>query len=612
MFLAAFPALSGAETTIYRFGGADLPRPPDASRTGVDFRQMRWEDFDALKGGEATRVYMDEQVLSPWVYDPQVNSAPRLWNTRSGFQVLFDGDRNTLWRSVAYECGMSVATRCIDRYGLPGVLTIEFVDRVFVERLRLISGGIPMPMSPVNTARVVRNLGVSSFLLQPPEVETLLHPFQVEVNGNVAPLLDVEIRSDQPVAGLQLALGAHAREREITEIEIYASGVSHLASYVTDIIDFGRPAVWGALGWKFDEAAGSSVFLQTRNGEDANLLKYWRYTGIGDQKVQVTREEYDQLKRSQRAPPSYNYESWNNWTPRFNVTRETGEPPLYPGSRRSFQFRLDFLSLEDSGTRLEYLEFRASDAAVSQVVGELDPVEVRAGPPVRFTYALKARLQDGDAGFDRVEIQAAAARFNRLREVRIDTALVPFETVVQEDRRQVVGLPRIDRTLSDAIIEVAFDAQVLRYGAAFRAHLIDSERPFDVPQPVVAGDVIDEVFSDRVWIETSVKVQSVLEARLLPAVLTPNGDGINDEVRIVYDLVETTGGVPVEVEIRDLLGRKVRGIYSGLDRIGHFERVWDGRNGEGETVPPGIYIWRVTGELERRRAARTGILSVSY
>ena len=120
------------------------------------------------------------------------------------------------------------------------------------------------------------------------------------------------------------------------------------------------------------------------------------------------------------------------------------------------------------------------------------------------------------------------------------------------------------------------------------------------------------MFSDRVWIETSVKVQSVLEARLLPAVLTPNGDGINDEVRIVYDLVETTGGVPVEVEIRDLLGRKVRGIYSGLDRIGHFERVWDGRNGEGETVPPGIYIWRVTGELERRRAARTGILSVSY
>ena len=239
-------------------------------------------------------------------------------------------------------------------------------------------------------------------------------------------------------------------------------------------------------------------------------------------------------------------------------------------------------------------------------------MEVRAGPPVRFTYALKARVQDGDPGFDRVEIQAAAARFNELREVRIDTALVPFETVVQEDRRLVVGLPRIDQALTDAIVEVVFDAQVLRYGAAFRARLIDSERPFDVPQPVVAGDVIDEVFSDRVWIETSVAVQSVLEAQLLPAVLTPNGDGINDEVRIVYDLVETTGGVPVEVEIRDLLGRKVRGIYRGLDGIGHFERVWDGRNGEGETVPPGIYIWRVTGELERGRATRTGILCVSY
>ena len=113
-------------------------------------------------------------------------------------------------------------------------------------------------------------------------------------------------------------------------------------------------------------------------------------------------------------------------------------------------------------------------------------------------------------------------------------------------------------------------------------------------------------------IETSVKVQSVLEAQLLPEVLTPNGDGINDEGRIVYDLVETTGGVPVEVEILDLLGRKVRGIYRGLDGIGHYERTWDGRNGEGKTVPPGIYIWRVSGELERGRATRTGILGVSY
>ena len=610
VFLAVLPVLSGAETTIYRFGGAGLPRPPDATRPGVRFQQMGWGDFDALKGGEATRVYMDEQVLSPWVYDPQVNSAARLWKTQSGLHSLFDGDGNSFWRSVAYECGMSFAARCIDRYGLPGVLTIEFADRVFVERIRLISGGILSPMTPVNTAKVVRNLGVSSFLLQPPETGTFLHPFQVEVNENRAPFLDVEMTSEQPVAGLQLALGAHATEREITEIEIYARGVSRLASYVADIIDFGRPAVWGALQWNFEEAAGSSVFLQTRNGEDANLLKYWRYTGIGDQKVRVTREEHDQLKRSQRAPPTYNYDSWNNWTPRFNATRGTGEPPVYPGPRRSFQFRLDFLSLEDAGTRLEFLEFRASDAAVSQVVGELAPVEVRAGPPVRFTYALKARLQDGDAGFDRVEIQAAAARFNRLYEVRIDTSVVPFETVAQEDRRLVVGLPRIDRALSDAVIEVVFDAQVLRYGAAFKAHLIDSERPFDVPQPVVAGDVIDEVFSDRVWIETSVAVLSVLEAQLRPALLTPNGDGINDEVRIAYDLVETTGGVPVEVEIRDLLGRKVRGIYSGLDGIGHFERVWDGRNGEGETVPPGIYIWRVSGELERGRAARTGAFPI--
>ena len=88
VFLAVFPALSGAETTIYRFGGEDLPRPSDASQEGVRFRQMSWADFDALKGGEATRVFMDEQVLSPWVYDPQVNSAARLWKPQFGLHAL--------------------------------------------------------------------------------------------------------------------------------------------------------------------------------------------------------------------------------------------------------------------------------------------------------------------------------------------------------------------------------------------------------------------------------------------------------------------------------------------------------------------------------------------
>ena len=607
LLLIAVPDLSSG-ATIYRFGGGDLPRPTEGDSTGVVFRQMDWGDLDASAGGARSNVHIDDMVIGPGRLDRGRNVAPLLWKGDPRLAALFDNAPRTVWTALEYECGDSFATRCEGGYGSFGVINIDLIDNILIDRILLLSGG-----SDSNPLSIVKNVGISVSPSRLGSNPTLLQPFLVEVRDNDARLLDLEISAEQTSSAVQVALSSHGQPWEIAEIQIFATGVASRASYTANIIDFGRPAVWGAMRWSLIQEPESRAFLQTRNGGSSELLRYWKYTGMGEQKTEVTRAEYDKLRRSQRADPTYNYASWNSWTSRFDMGNVERAPPVFPIPRRSFQFQLEFVSNGESATDLEFLEFRASEAAVTSVVGELDPIHVEAGKLTRFTYALKPRIQDEDPGFDVLEIQAVAARIDSIHGVHIDRAEVPFTVLSLEERSVALSIPRVSGLLySDAVIEVTFDAQVLRYGGAFTGRIADSERPFDVPQPVLAGDAIDEAFGDRVWIETSVEVESVLTVLATPATFTPNGDGINDKVDIICDVVEIIGTVPVNVEIQDLSGRRVRQLHAGEERIGHYQFEWDGRFEDGRRVPPGIYLYRATTGIGGDRFAEIGTLQVVY
>ena len=65
-------------------------------------------------------------------------------------------------------------------------------------------------------------------------------------------------------------------------------------------------------------------------------------------------------------------------------------------------------------------------------------------------------------------------------------------------------------------------------------------------------------------------------------------------------------------EIRDLAGRLVREVYNGFDVAGRHVRRWDGRDGQGQQVGPGVYICRVETKTEEGRRQRSGVVAVAY
>jgi hypothetical protein len=589
--------------TIYRIGGQDLPPPSGVGQPGVKFRQLSW--LDVGRDGESYRLDVERQGISP--QQSYAFSSLPLRDYNSGLAApLFDWNALVcgVCRSLtarSYKCGV-----CRGLYGEQGTINFSLGDALFVERVRIRSGD-------PDGLGILQDFGL---YLSPDPLATDAgprRPFTIEVKGNDKGLLDLEgFSTERRTASIQLALPEHDDPVEINEVFVYAGGAATRALFVSPIIDFGRPALWGGMRWSLQQETGSRVTVSARGGDQAESLRYWRYTGIGDQAVEVTLKEYDKLRSKEKAGASYDYDSWTGWASAFDLTRATGEPSLPRSPRRAFQVQLEFSTTGVVGSRLESLEFRASDPAVSRVVGELDPIRVKPGVATEFAYILKPSMVGGDSGFDRLRIDAVAAQIDSVIGVWVDDVEVPFTVESLASDHLLVGFAEVTAELTDAPVEVRFRARVLRFGAAFAAFLADSGRPYDVAQPVPAGDAVDEIFSDRVWIETKVEIGSVLASRVEPATFTPNGDGLNDVVRIDYDLFETTGQVPLSVVIHDLSGRRLRRLFDGGRNIGHYELTWDGRDDAGRLVSPGIYLYRVGTRIGGRDEARLGMVHVLY
>ncbi len=117
----------------------------------------------------------------------------------------------------------------------------------------------------------------------------------------------------------------------------------------------------------------------------------------------------------------------------------------------------------------------------------------------------------------------------------------------------------------------------------------------------------DEIATNGLWVmATGPSLDQVMgDISVVPPVLTPNGDGRNEQVRISYALFGIEEA-EVEAEIFTLSGNRVRRIAE-MQRLGPQELVWEGLNEAGQLVSPGLYFCQITATTQRgtSRAART-------
>ena len=343
---------------------------------------------------------------------------------------------------------------------------------------------------------------------------------------------------------------------------------------------------------------------------------------------------------------------WSGYQPVQN-----GHRINVPGERPFFQFRVEFTSTDPtSATSISNLRIEQLFPPILQaVVAEIVPAaEIAAGRDTLFTYALRPFFRAGDPGFNRIRIPTPTAvsevlsvEFAYGRETIERSETVAFETVALTEKLLVLGIPRVEPSMSrddSLVVLVKFRGRVLDVKTDFTGHVfldtvgagpgtdyssiifltepngaggLDTTATI-LPQRVLAGDVLSftEDMGDRNTLDVVTSVALAIESvvkrvSVEPNPFTPNGDDINDVAHITYDILRVVEQIPVTVEVYDLSGRAVR-RWTTDRAVGSFSDTWDGTDDDDNLVPPGLYLMKLTGNTDEGDFVSTRVVSVVY
>ena len=651
--LLAISSIPVAGLTVYRLGGEGLPLPPEVASGEADFIQFSWAELDANLQGASESLTIAPDSITPLFFPADFNIAPTVedrggylhtqgfqaWIATDDTDLVHDGDPATAYYEEKGSNRVNVGddlrfgkTLLFDLGGLFAVDRIRFFTRAgnednYIELFHIWTNTLTIEeagISSVDLCTAGRTDNCLGFINRAHRDiynrKDMYFNALLEVKENTRSTVEVELTGEYIRRVVLFVPSQPTRDWEIAEFEIFAPGYVPNASYLSNILDLGKEVTLGELRWSGSKDAAAAVNIRSQSGSDVDPNIYWRYTFRGDEQVNydakgkpLTLRTYGRLEISERGKITRDAENWDFWSKTYAFGDSIGTRWSATKPRRFVQLELDFQSNIAAGSQMDYVEFTASPPAVTALMGEIDPYQVETAQVTQFTYAIRPTIGVDDPGFDHLEISVQGGRLVSIDGVRIGGQEVAFARVEEGAERLVVGVPRLDVDQTEEVVEVNFSGEIFRYGATFAGRVFDSETPQEIWQPVQAGDATALRDGNTLSVQAVALGSRILGALdLTGGVFTPNGDGINDGLDIAYDLLKLVTPTPVVVEVRDLAGGLVREVYNGLDAAGRHRRQWDGLDGHGQRVAPGVYICRVEVETEEGRRQRSGVVAVAY
>jgi len=381
------------------------------------------------------------------------------------------------------------------------------------------------------------------------------------------------------------------------EAFLYGEGYPAEVVMQSDFIDLGSAKEMTGLSWEADLPPGASVQIQTKTGEKLTTKTLY-YDRNGKE---ISEERYFSLKKVARGGTeeiTVEGDDWSSWSEPYKVS---GEDFRSPSPRRFLRVR-QILSTDDPAVTpaLRSLSFFFNDALVQRgIIAEVFPREARVGELQEFSLHLRPTFTTRDLGFDGLAIPVPPD----VRDVSLAIDGVEesdFSFAVADDTLRL-SLP--ERVTRDSVV-VRFAARPLANPTQFDAFVTNSSRP-DSRQAVKGADR-DAL---RVYLpDVALQDRIISNLALVSRAFSPNGDGVNDQLRLSFDLLKADA-VP-EITIYDLAGRAIRTLPVRAGKTQAY--LWDGRTGAGDLAAPGVYICRVEVDVDIGAEKATRLVSVVY
>ncbi len=348
-------------------------------------------------------------------------------------------------------------------------------------------------------------------------------------------------------------------------------------------LDLGNAFSIRHLKWQADTPPDTRIEIETQTGN--GFQKVTRYYLTNGQ--EVTKEQYDAAKARQRGEVVDDLvrdPTWSEWSPAHRVS---GQDFLSPTPRQWLRVRVKLISDDpEAMPSLQSLTLVMNTPVVGNgLSGEILPREAALDSLQEFRYLIKPNRADrNDLGFDQVLISLPAGSIDaRLIGARVRGREVAAQGQLQGDSLLVTLPPPLVKADS---VEVLFQARVFENPTVFEAFVANSSQA-DNTQGVVPATL----GSDQVYVPEVTQASSFFQRLSDNAVCTPNGDGVNEEFRLAFNVVKTAR--QPEVYIHRLDGAQVRELANATPTAGRASYTWDGRGAAGQLVPPGLYLARI-------------------
>lgn len=397
---------------------------------------------------------------------------------------------------------------------------------------------------------------------------------------------------------------------QMGDLEVFGLGVTPFAQYISRVIDLGDAANMGPVNVYTSINGEAKTQFSTKTGYVANDSLYFSQTGIPGEFEEVSLDDFDRT-----LDPSYagiireNTRDWSTWSPPY-AQLENAEINA-PDNRRYFQFQFRLLSgsLLDKAVVDSVVINYTTPAIADSVIAEISPTTAILGQENDFTYHLRSVTANDKRGFDTVIIRTPFAA--RATGLSIDGIEINDFTWQGVDGRLQVAFPNNRITRSGQAIDVRFTSLMTISGTEFRGEVADSQSDA-FPQRIIFGNANEEAVDNTLVVSARIDNKLFTGVDFSSDIITPNGDGINDQIALKYVLLKATDPVGVQVIIYDLSGREVRRLYNARDSSGPNQVAWDGRADDNTTVPPGLYLIRLEANTDAGDATQMRSVAVVY
>lgn len=386
------------------------------------------------------------------------------------------------------------------------------------------------------------------------------------------------------------------------ELQVFGAGHPSRVVFSSPLIDLGSDKQVQTLRWGADVPAGSHLEVRSRSGNELQL----QVTYHDKNNKEVTAKKYGKLIPSFKGRIDTAFSAGGDWSPWSNIYLRPGEAFQSPMPRRYMEVQVALVSERpERGVQLDWLQIEFDHPLAQQVLGEIFPVQVQPGKQTEFTYYIQPR-QIAGTGFDRLLLETSAP--------------VEFKGVWVDGERQEVVLEETDRGFAvtlpapireSRLLELRFVGTVFVDATRFDAFLADSRGAALARQRVDSGDAYAEVVSSTNAVRLPVAPQLLANVSIEPRILTPNADGVNDVLRVEFDLVNVLAPRSVGLRVFDMAGRLLQ-VLEEQGLAGDRALVWDGRAQDGVRVPPGLYVAELRINGDGGIQSRRRVISVAY